>query len=89
MNLTVERLTKRLGGRPVVDEVSLTCGDAEAVVLLGDNGAGKTTLLKMVVGIIIRRRARSFWTAARCMGPPTRCAATSVTCPRPPARCPT
>ena len=52
MNLTIDRLSKRLGGRPVVDDVTLACADREAVALLGDNGAGKSTLLKMVVGIV-------------------------------------
>jgi ABC-type multidrug transport system ATPase subunit len=52
VNLRIDRLTKRLGGRPVVDQVSFQCGDGEAIVLLGDNGAGKSTLLKMVVGIV-------------------------------------
>jgi ABC-type multidrug transport system ATPase subunit len=52
MNLAVNGLSKRLGGRKVVDQVSFGCQDREAVAVLGDNGAGKSTLLKMMVGIV-------------------------------------
>ena len=51
MILTVDRVGKRLGGRPVLADVSFTCGDGEVVVLRGENGAGKSTLLRVIAGI--------------------------------------
>jgi len=47
----VERVTKRFGTRAVVDAVSLTVGEHEAVVLLGPSGCGKTTLLRLIAGL--------------------------------------
>jgi iron(III) transport system ATP-binding protein len=43
-------LTKRFGGRPVVDAASLRVGAGELVALLGPSGSGKTTLLRLVAG---------------------------------------
>lgn len=50
--LTLDRLTKRYGEVTVVDNVSLSVAQGEALVLLGPNGAGKTTLLKMIAGLV-------------------------------------
>ena len=45
-------LTKRLGGRVVVDDVSLRCEPGTVTGFLGPNGAGKTTTLRMLVGLL-------------------------------------
>lgn len=47
----IDRITKRFGTRVVVDAVSMTVGEGEAVVLLGPSGCGKTTLLRLVAGL--------------------------------------
>ncbi|HUG60724.1 MAG TPA: ABC transporter ATP-binding protein, partial [Methylomirabilota bacterium] len=44
-------LTKRFGDTAAVDDLTLTVGDGEFVVLLGPTGAGKTTTLRLVAGI--------------------------------------
>jgi lipopolysaccharide export system ATP-binding protein len=45
-------LTKRYGGRSVVDNVEIKVGQGEVVGLLGPNGAGKTTTFYMLVGLL-------------------------------------
>jgi len=46
--LAIHGLTHSIGGRPVLQDVSLTVPAGRSVVLLGPNGAGKTTLLSLV-----------------------------------------
>ena len=50
--LQTKKLTKRYGGRTVVDRVSLVVNQGEIVGLLGRNGAGKTTSFRMTIGMI-------------------------------------
>ena len=45
-------LTKRYGGRAVVNQVRVRVGQGEVVGLLGPNGAGKTTTFYMLVGLL-------------------------------------
>lgn len=40
------------GRTPVLEDVSLTCREGEAVGLTGPNGAGKTTLARLAVGLL-------------------------------------
>jgi ABC-2 type transport system ATP-binding protein len=46
-----EGLTKRLGGRIVVQDVSFVCEPGTVTGFLGPNGAGKTTTLRMLCGL--------------------------------------
>src|SRR3954464_91440 len=41
-------LTKRLGGRLVVDDVSFRCEPGTVTGFLGPNGAGKTTTMRLL-----------------------------------------
>ena len=50
--LTVEGLSKRLGTRRVIDDLSLACDGGQITILTGDNGAGKSTLLALIAGIL-------------------------------------
>ena len=45
-------LTKRYGGRTVVDRLTLTVPAGSVVALLGPNGSGKTTSIKAAAGLI-------------------------------------
>ena len=49
--LELHDLTVRLGGRTVLDRVSLTAGPGEVVGVIGPNGAGKTTLIRAALGL--------------------------------------
>lgn len=49
--LQTKDVTKRYGGRKVVDGVSISVSAGEIVGLLGPNGAGKTTTFYMCVGL--------------------------------------
>jgi ABC-2 type transport system ATP-binding protein len=44
-------LTKRLGGRTVVFDVSFACAPGTVTGFLGPNGAGKTTTMRMLCGL--------------------------------------
>lgn len=46
--IEVHDLTKRFGGRAVVEAVSFTVGKGELLALVGGSGSGKTTTLRMI-----------------------------------------
>jgi iron(III) transport system ATP-binding protein len=49
--LEAEGLVRRIGGRRVVDEVSLAVSRSEVLCLLGPSGCGKSTTLRMIAGV--------------------------------------
>lgn len=49
--IEIENLTKRYGGRPVVDQLSFAVRPGEVTGFLGPNGAGKSTTMRSVVGL--------------------------------------
>ncbi|MFC3097487.1 ABC-F family ATP-binding cassette domain-containing protein [Alteraurantiacibacter palmitatis] len=50
--LTIDGLTVRLGGRPILERASATVPQGARVGLIGRNGAGKSTLMKAIIGEI-------------------------------------
>jgi ABC-2 type transport system ATP-binding protein len=50
--IEAQALTKRLGGRTVVDDVSFRCEPGTVTGFLGPNGAGKTTTMRMLCGLL-------------------------------------
>ena len=50
--LTLDGITLRLGGHPVLDRASAALPPKSRAGLIGRNGAGKSTLLKIVAGLL-------------------------------------
>ena len=49
--LKAEHLTKSYGAVKVVDDLSVSLVEGEALGVVGPNGAGKTTMLNLLTGI--------------------------------------
>src|SRR5688572_14132934 len=49
--LSVQRLTKAYGPRPLFSELSIDIRASERVGMIGPNGSGKSTLLRLLAGL--------------------------------------
>src|SRR3954462_11501631 len=49
--IQTDALTKQLGGRTIVSDVTFRCEPGTVTGFLGPNGAGKTTTMRMLVGL--------------------------------------
>lgn len=56
--IEAEKLTKRFGGRAVVDDVSFHCEPGTVTGFLGPNGAGKTTIFRAISALLPLARGR-------------------------------
>lgn len=50
--LTISKISKTLGGKPILKNISLSLNHGQILGLLGPNGAGKSTLFNLIVGKI-------------------------------------
>jgi len=48
--LTLQAVSKAFGALPVIDGLTLSVGEREALGIIGPNGAGKTTALNLMIG---------------------------------------
>lgn len=55
----------RLGGRTVLDGVSMRVPPGQVVGLLGPNGAGKTTAMRVMLGVLAPERGEVRWAGRR------------------------
>lgn len=49
--ITVKNVSKNLGGKSILSEISLSIKQGSLVALIGPNGAGKSTLVKIILGL--------------------------------------
>ncbi len=49
--LTLSHISRTLGGRPILHDLSAALDPGTRVILVGPNGAGKTTLLRIIAGL--------------------------------------
>ncbi|MGX7025991.1 ABC transporter ATP-binding protein [Vagococcus hydrophili] len=49
--LTCNNITKKVGKKIIIDDISLSLKTGEVIGLIGPNGAGKTSLMKLLVGL--------------------------------------
>jgi branched-chain amino acid transport system ATP-binding protein len=57
-SITVDKIDAAYGSVRVLEDVSLTVGSGETVVLLGTNGNGKSTVMKCMMGLVRPSRGR-------------------------------
>lgn len=50
--IELEKVSVTLGGRTILQDMSLEVDEGEFIVVLGPNGAGKSTLLKLLLGLL-------------------------------------
>jgi iron complex transport system ATP-binding protein len=50
--LAADRLSYRLGDRPILDNLSFSIEAGDNIALLGANGAGKSTVLRLLLGLL-------------------------------------
>ncbi|MFN2452386.1 MAG: ABC transporter ATP-binding protein, partial [Candidatus Dormibacteria bacterium] len=50
--VSLDRISVSLGGRTVLDELSLQVAAGEFITLLGASGSGKTTTLSVIAGLV-------------------------------------
>lgn len=51
MQLSVQHLTKSIGGNEILNDLHLEIGDRDRAALIGRNGSGKTTLFRLLAGL--------------------------------------
>jgi len=49
--LSADNISFNIGGRPILEHVSLSISEGEILTLIGPNGAGKTSLLRILLGL--------------------------------------
>jgi iron(III) transport system ATP-binding protein len=49
--IEIDHLSRSVGGRKILDDVSLRAGDGRLLAILGPSGSGKTSLLRLIAGL--------------------------------------
>ena len=70
--LRLENVVFTVGGRRVIDQVSLTLESGSRTVIVGPNGAGKSVLLRLCHGLLQPTSGTIAWNAPELRGEPRR-----------------
>ncbi len=70
--LRLDGVTFAVGGRPIIDEVSLTIEAGPRTVVVGPNGAGKSVLLRLCHGLLSPTSGSIVWNSAELPAAPRR-----------------
>ena len=62
--LGLEDVSFAVGGRTIIDRVSLELGAGPATIVLGANGAGKSVLLRLMHGLLAPSGGQVEWLGA-------------------------
>ncbi len=64
MQLTLENIDLKLGGKDILHDVSFNVQDGRFVSVLGESGAGKSTTLKVIAGLLPQDSGRVLFNGA-------------------------
>lgn len=64
MQLTLENIDLKLGGKDILHDVSFNVQDGRFVSVLGESGAGKSTTLKVIAGLLPQDSGRVLFSGA-------------------------
>ncbi|WFW12259.1 taurine ABC transporter ATP-binding subunit [Citrobacter freundii] len=67
--LQISHLAARYDGKPVLDDINLTLGGGELLVVLGPSGCGKTTLLNLIAGFVPYQHGNIVLAGKKVTGP--------------------
>lgn len=66
--LTINNISKSLGGRLLFKNLGYTIGDYNVIQIKGSNGSGKSTLLKIISGILSADQGEILYAGEKILG---------------------
>jgi tungstate transport system ATP-binding protein len=70
--LVLTEVSYRVGGRTLIDRITVEIGPGQRTVILGPNGAGKSVLMRLCHGLLVPTSGSVHWSAQELPGEPRR-----------------